>query len=599
MQEPEEEHIGNYRLIRRLGRGNFGEVFLAEHSRTRKQFALKLLRTDLKSFIDEARIMRLKHPHIVRVEDFAIDKKRDMPFIVMDFMAGGTLRQRHPPGSRLPLKIILSYLRQIADALDYIHSHEDGLVHRDVKPENMLIESDGRVLLSDFGVITESATVNSGAEQSVSGTGIYMAPEQIQARPVRASDQYSLGIIVYEWLTGAPPFHGGWHEVALKHLNEPPPSLLEKAPGIPAEVEEVVLKALEKDPKNRFETCKAFVDALERASRPPVGTTVLTFTGHSNRVTALAWSPDGTRIASASNDQTVQVWDAETGKQLYTYSEHVSCIEALAWSPDGTRIASAGDDGTVRIWQVDASATSLPGISQRKNKKSASDSTDNGQVAPTRRRRRRQEHTLLTYREHVDSVQAVAWSPDGQYIASAGDDGIVHLWETGTGTTYRTYHAHTHDVYTLAWSPSGTFLASGGHDTIVRVYEITTGKWYLTYSGHSGSIYALAWSPDERFLASGSFDATVQVREIATQQVFIYREHTNGLFALAWSPDGAYLASGDDDKTIQVWEVAKGICCFTYKQHSASIRTLAWSPDGLRIASGGLDNVIRVWQAIH
>jgi serine/threonine protein kinase len=140
-----------------------------------------------------------------------------------------------------------------------------------------------------------------------------MAPEQFQASPVRASDQYSLGIIVYEWLTGTPPFRGSWKEVALKHLNEPPPSLRGKVPDLPAEVEGVVLRALEKNPKNRFETCKAFVDALERASGPPVGTTVLTFTGHSDRVTALAWSPDGARIASASNDQTIQVWDAGRG----------------------------------------------------------------------------------------------------------------------------------------------------------------------------------------------------------------------------------------------------------------------------------------------
>jgi serine/threonine protein kinase len=346
------QKIDNYRLIRYLGKGSFGEVFLAEHVSKHTQFAIKLLRMRLSpetmvNFLNEARIMRLHHPNIMRIVDFGIVE--DVPFLVMDYIPGGTMRQRHPFGSKVPLQTVVDYVKQISEALQY--AHDEGLVHRDVKPENMLIGPNNEILLSDFGIVTNSYTWSPGNAPGVAGTALYMAPEQIQARPVRASDQYALGVIVYEWLAGMPPFRGTLPELTVKHLTQPPPSLCDSVPNVSQAVEQVIMKALAKDPKGRYASIKEFAEALQQASKPPIGTTLSVFRGHTDWITALDWSPDGVNIASASNDRTVMVWDAAKATTIYTYHGHAREVTSVGWSPDGTRIASSSCDGTVQVWE--------------------------------------------------------------------------------------------------------------------------------------------------------------------------------------------------------------------------------------------------------
>ncbi|GHO66890.1 hypothetical protein KSC_057820 [Ktedonobacter sp. SOSP1-52] len=557
--------IDNYHLLRQLGKGSFGEVYLAEHIHHKKLFAVKILRArlnkdNLRSFLNEARAFRLDHPHIMRIRDFGLDE--DLPFIVMDYISGGTLRQLHPPGIPLPLKTIVSYVNQVGAALQF--AHDDGLVHRDVKPENMLIDSRGKILLSDFGIVTSSHSWNPSHTSGVAGTPVYMAPEQIQARPVRASDQYALATIVYEWLVGVPPFLGTMAELAVKHLTVFPPGLREQDPTIPLEVEQVVMKALAKDPGQRFASVGEFAEALEKASKPPLGTTLLVLDTHIDLITSLAWSPNGLYLAS-SNGKTVALWDPETSQLLATYTGHRRDVTAVAWSPDGTCLASASSDRTVQIWE-----------------------------AMTRK-------PVRMYQEHTDDVFAVAWSPDGTYLASAGSDRSVRVWEPTTGKTLSTYDGHIDDILAVAWSPKGKLLASASYDTTVHVHDILSGRQVLTYGGRAG-IYALAWSPDGALLASASYDQTVQVREVPSGRlVQEYQGHTAGIFALVWSPNGSFIASGDDEKTIHIWEASTGKLVHIYRGHMRGVRSLAWSPDvspiNARIASGGLDRVILIWQA--
>jgi len=260
--------LGNYQLIRLLGEGGFAEVYLGEHIHLGTQTAIKLLHTqitsdDVDKFRDEARmIARLIHPNIVRVFDFGVENKT--PYLVMDYAPHGTLRHRHPKGTQLALSTIVSYVKQLADALQY--AHDEKLIHRDVKPENMLVGRRNEVLLSDFGIALIAQSSRYQSTQDMAGTIAYMAPEQIQAHPRPASDQYSLGIVVYEWLTGDRPFHGTFTEIAIKHSVAPPPSLRQKVPSILPTVEQVVLKALAKEPKARFGSVQEFATALEQAA---------------------------------------------------------------------------------------------------------------------------------------------------------------------------------------------------------------------------------------------------------------------------------------------------------------------------------------------
>ena len=263
------EQLGNYRLTRLLGQGGFAEVYLGEHVYLKTPAALKVLDTELSeqdaaSFVQEAQTLaRLSHPHIVRVLDFAVED--GTPFLVIEYAPHGTLRQLHPKGNRLPLETIVLYVQQIAAALQYAHNQR--LIHRDVKPENLLLNERFDILLSDFGLGMFARHTLSQSIQQVAGTAFYIAPEQIQGKPRPASDQYALGIVVYEWLTGDCPFGGPLTQIVTQHLAAPPPSLRERVPTLSQALEEVVLRALAKEPKQRFASILDFATALQHAAQ--------------------------------------------------------------------------------------------------------------------------------------------------------------------------------------------------------------------------------------------------------------------------------------------------------------------------------------------
>jgi len=261
--------LGKYRLTHMLGQGGFAEVYLGEHLHLGTQAAIKVLHTqlalpsDIEKFRVEARtVATLVHPHIVRVLDF--DVQEGTPYLVMDYAPNGSLRQRIPAGKPLSPAEVLPALMQVADALHY--AHEQKLVHRDIKPENMLLGRNNEALLSDFGIAVVAQSTSMQKTQGVAGTAAYMAPEQLQGKPRPASDLYSLGVVVYEWLAGERPFVGSFTEVASQHLFAAPPPLREKVPTISPAVEQVVLTALAKDPKERFGSARAFANAFAQAS---------------------------------------------------------------------------------------------------------------------------------------------------------------------------------------------------------------------------------------------------------------------------------------------------------------------------------------------
>lgn len=263
------QQLGNYRLLRLLGRGGFAEVYLGEHVQLHTYAAIKVLHTtlmekDLLNFKREAQtIAKLVHPYIVRVLDF--DVRDEYPFLVLEYAPNDSLRERYSYGTRLPLAQVITYTNQVASALQY--AHEQKVIHRDIKPENMLVGQRGEVLLSDFGIATIAHSTQSMSTQASVGTFPYMAPEQIQEYPRPASDQYSLAIVVYLWLTGEHPFRGSSSEIIAKHLSVPPVPLRLKNPELSSDVEQVVLRGLAKNPGQRFEHVSAFAHALEQASK--------------------------------------------------------------------------------------------------------------------------------------------------------------------------------------------------------------------------------------------------------------------------------------------------------------------------------------------
>ncbi|MFL5589806.1 MAG: protein kinase domain-containing protein [Ktedonobacteraceae bacterium] len=596
------QHLGNYRLTRLLGRGGFAEVYLGEHRRLKTQAAIKVLHTqladsDVEGFLKEAQfIASLEHPHIVRILDF--DVEESTPFLVMSYAPNGTLRQLHPKDTVLPLPTVVGYVKQVADALQY--AHDEKLIHRDIKPENMLLGRRNEILLSDFGIALVAQSSRYQSTQEMAGTMAYMPPEQIQGKPRPASDQYALGIVVYEWLTGDRPFHGSAIEIVAQHLAVPPASLREKVPTIPRDVEQVVMTALAKDPKERFMSVQAFANALEQAGQlgaptfvkppglpvqpprvetssslvaravvtpplpptelvvasQPVGTILYTYRGHST----VDWSPDGKYIASGYGDG-MQVWDMAANSQVFSHREHSRLVKAVAWSPDGKRIASGGEDKTVQVWDM---------VNRR---------------------------SIYAYYGHSRTMKSLAWSPNGSHIASASEDKTVQVWNATNGMRSFTYHGQGFSANAVKWSPNDRYIVSASDDYTVHVLDSTKGVRIIAYNGHSGWVGAVACSPNGQRIASGGYDTTVQIWDVAGTPIYTYRGHSGSITAITWSPSGEYIASGDTKGKVRVWYASNGNHAYTFHNHFGSVLAVAWSPDGKHIASTGEDKTLQIWVA--
>jgi serine/threonine protein kinase len=264
------QRFGNYELLTLLGEGGFAQVYLGEQVFLKTRAAIKILHAQLddekvEQFrLEASMIAGLDHPHIVRLLDYGVEK--GTPYLIMAYASNGSLRQRHPAGMPVPLPIVIRYVQQIASALDY--AHQQRIIHRDVKPENLLLGRQNDVLLSDFGIAIVAHQTTSMSTQDGVGTISYVAPEQLRRRPHPSSDQYALAAVVYEWLTGNVPFQGTPIEVAMQHLETPPPPM--RGPGSPisAEVERVVMRALEKHWQMRYASVRDFALALQEAHSP-------------------------------------------------------------------------------------------------------------------------------------------------------------------------------------------------------------------------------------------------------------------------------------------------------------------------------------------
>lgn len=580
------QQLDSYRLLRLLGGGTFGDVYEATDLRNRKHVAIKVLNQIESSkehdqFFREVRaLVRLRHAHIVLIIDFGIDEQLKYPFIVMQYAPKSSLYQKHKRGEQLPLTTVVQYIKQLADTLQY--AHDDHFIHCDVKPANVLLDDNEQLLLSDFGLITSTSSLRSYLTQTnaqeVGGTPLYMAPEQIKGQPEKASDQYALAIMAYEWLCGYPPFYqGNVINIQYQHIHEPVPPLHAKRPDLSPQIEAVILKALSKRPDERYPTIQAFAQELEMASsKPPIGTRLLIYQGRGKGYSSsIAWSPDGKLFATSVVGGLIQFWDAKTGILVSTYGRRsIGYSDAMAWSSDGTHIALTltFDEGNVvaKVWE-----------------------TRNGELI----------HTCASF---YPAVTAVAWSLDGTRLAAASAHGILQVWEANSEKMLEIYRGHNHIVNTVAWSPDGTRLASVSNDKTVQVqvWEASSGKLLPHFTHHPSFanavvVNAMAWSPDGTRLAFGSLDRTVQVREANSGKLLLrYAEHISSVNAVAWSPDSTRLASASLDGMVQVWEASSGKLLFRYTGHTSFVNAVAWSPDGTRLASASLDGTIQIWQAV-
>ncbi|KAG8846333.1 hypothetical protein FRB91_000901 [Serendipita sp. 411] len=353
-------------------------------------------------------------------------------------------------------------------------------------------------------------------------------------------------------------------------------------------------------------TMSVFIGCPENWPEPPQE-----WLGHTRGVTSISFSPDGRRIVSGSEDQTIRLWDAETGQPLgEPLLGHSNAVWSVAFSPDGHRIVSGSLDKTVRLW--DAGTGQPLGAPLRGHSgivRSVAFSPDGCYIVSGSG-----DHLIRLWdaetgqplgepiRGHSGTVRSVAFSPNGCRIVSGSEDKTIQLWDAKTGRSLgEPIHGHTGTVSSVTFSPDGCRVVSGSSDKTIRLWNAETGQPLgAPLLGHSNSVRSIALSPDGRRIVSGSSDKTIRLWDAETGQALgqPFLGHSNAIRSVAFSPDGRRTVSGSSDKTIWLWDAETGQPLGEpLRSHSNAVYSVAFSLDGRRVASGSSDKTIRVWDA--
>lgn len=618
-----------YRILGKIGAGGMGTVLLAEHRLMKRLVALKVINPKLLArpaavarFQREVEaVAKLSHPNIAAPHD--AEQAGDTHYLVMEFVEGQNLAQVVKEQGALPVAQACKYIRQAALGLE--HAHERGLVHRDIKPQNLMRTPDGKIKVLDFGLASlisagevEKCRTDSTGETPANtgsltdfgegvGTPDYVAPEQIRdahATDTRA-DVYALGCTLYYLLAGQPPFAAGTSlQKVAGHLERLPPPLTDFCAELPPSLVSIIGRMMEKEPVRRFQSAADVAKALAPFSgeaekqagklhrgRPflvallliassllgfgifqairnrgelAMATEVRQFEGHTGAVRNIAASPDGKYLLSASADKSVRLWEIETGRHVYSFEGHTQPVLSVAFSQDGTTALSGGFDNAMRLWD-----------------------THSGQE-------------LRCFQGHTDGVHAVAFSPDGKHAASGGLDHTIRLWRLDTGEEVHCFRGHRAGILSVVFLPEGKHLVSGSNDGTARLWDIVAGKELRRFEGHTHEVMGVALSPDAQRIATASHDGTVRIWDIASGHELHRLDAEMNVTCVAFNPDGRRVVFGGwvgaRDRPLRVWDLESGQIVGHLEGHTGRISSAVYLPDGVRIVSSGEDQTIRLWR---
>ncbi|MBX9790472.1 MAG: protein kinase [Pirellulales bacterium] len=628
------QRIGPYQVQRYLGGGGFGQVYLASRADDYQQkVALKVLRSDIEvdsrlraRFELERQILAdLQHENIARLlYGGALENGR--PYIVMEYVKGEPIT-RYCDDKRLSLDDRLRLFRQVCQAVGYAHSY--GVIHRDLKPGNVLVsdasDGEGKVKLLDFGIAKMIDPISRRRMVTISEGGMpltpeYASPEQVRGQGIStASDVYSLGVMLYELLTGHRPYQfarstPAEFEQVICNVEPRNPSTIVQQPlrirrddgtedvrsaetlaearggdmqtlrkQLKGDLEQIVLKALRKEPKDRYPTVEALVEDLERfSSRRPVRARPV---GRFER--GWRWARRNRAVAGLSAAVAI----------LLLAATIASCLAALHMAnlarSNALALAKAERNQYVaQIRLIDHAIEAGDVIHARLAL----------EATPVHLRHwewryaaRQLSQELCTFRGHTGGVTTIAVSPDGRSIVSGGHDYTLRLWDAETGKQLRSFAGHDGSVFSVAFSPDGRRIVSGGNDNTLKLWDAVGGQEIRTLRGHTEPVISVAFSPDGRRIVSGGGDKLKLWDAETSQEIHTLKGHTNLVTSVAFSPDGCRIVSGSRDNTLKIWDAATGQEVHTLTGHSAAVWSLAISPNGTRIASGDITGAVKLW----
>jgi WD40 repeat protein/tRNA A-37 threonylcarbamoyl transferase component Bud32 len=650
--------LGHYRLLERIGQGGMGEVYRAEQRSADRIVALKVIRADrlnqlsfgehqewLERFRREGQMAaRLQHDHIVTV--YEVGEIAGQHFYSMRYVDGHTLSEILRQ-EIVPSRQAAQYLEPVARAVHAIHLQ--GMVHRDLKPRNILVDKEGRPYVTDFGLAkwstSDSEVTHTGAWV---GTPSYMSPEQAE-NPTEVgakSDIYSLGATLYELLTGRPPFKAADPVETLRQVidKDPvPPRELNSA--IDRDLELICLKCLRKEPDKRYRSASELADELRRylEGRPlrhtrPVRNAErlwrwcrrnqatstalaaaavlllalaglsLAFGVHSKNTAATVLAEQKqTEEALDQNQRLKATLELDRGLSLCEHGDVGRGLLWLAQSLQDTPPEAKDLEHLIRMnlgaWRRHASGLRVPPIRHDATVKAVAFSPD-GQLFVTATEAgtitifdANTGQELRRLKKQPTAISSVVFSPDGKQLLTGGSDGVACMWEVDTGKELSRFKAHERGVVAVAFSANGALVLTAG-DRVACVWDAATRAKRAHLQGHADVINALAVSSDGSTVVTGSRDGTARIWDVHTgKETHCLNGHQDVVESVAFSPDGRTVVTGSDDCSARLWDPMTGISRGTVLWHSGKVWAVAFSPDGRTILTGSQERTALLWDA--